>query len=255
MDVKASTIYVVDGDTGSGRLESERRFTHVPLKELPLDKLPEDAFAILNLQGEERQQVLGAFFRQKRPFALGGIGGVTKDELMRLCETAHRKKARAWVIGGYRMLPIVAAVKEVITGGCLGELKSLSVHGDYGIDLAQDTLLVDATIWMCREKPRGNSSIIPSMKFERDSKRLGIVACGSAGGLEAACDLSEGRGWMKTIVNGHQCTRTFWGIDTVAMELNLLASLVPVGVGILPGVVPLAELTSAFNLLQLENGR
>ena len=112
MEAEKKEIYVIDGRIGQRWLSTEDRFGHLTLEELTQNGLPQNLFTIFDCRLEELCDVLGAFFRQKRPFALASVDDIQDEkDLARLCETAVRKKSRAWVLGGFRVHPVVASAK------------------------------------------------------------------------------------------------------------------------------------------------
>ena len=248
MDVKKTDIYIVDGSADHGTLALESRFRHLKLAELPVGSLPENAFFILDSKFCELHDVIGAFFRQKRPFAFASVCDIDEDgDLVRLCETARRKKSRAWMLGGLRVLPVVASTKEIITGGCLGELKSFSVVSGFEKGDEEGRMLHDAVAWMCGAQAKQNEGgVEPGIERTFDGKSLEITAVGSAGELFAEYDFKEGKGSMTTTVNHHRRTRSFGAANARTMELNLLAAFVPTMTATLPGLVPLRELATSL---------
>ncbi len=244
MEAEKREIYIIDGRIGQRWLSLEDRFCHLRLEELMKDGLPQNSFTIFDCKLEELNDVLGAFFRQKRPFALAGIDDIQDENgLARLCETAVRKKSRAWVLGGLRVHPVVASAKEIITGGCLGELTALSVKSGFERSAGETIMVHDAAAWMCGALATNSTGgIVPEIESAHDDGRLEITANGTAGELFAEYDSVAGKGSLMTNVNHHRRTRLFGAADACMMELNLLAALAPTMTTSLPGLVPLREL-------------
>ena len=235
-------LYIVEGHNIKRFITVPPRVTRMSLDELSNDVLPCGAIALLNLEGEELQGILGAYFRQKRPFVLAGLNEMSNEELKRLVATVRKRKARAWVLGGLRILPMVSAVKEIISGGCLGQIREMNMScGKFSESLLHCRMMaLDAAAWLSEkafptlEKPKVTVGTL--------GNKLVISAVGVAGELHGEYDFSNQSGYLNTVTGHHERKREFGSSDSLQMELNLLLSLASGDVCSLPGIVPIKTL-------------
>lgn len=84
--------------------------------------------AIVDVEGDERQQLLKALLKEKIPFALCGLSGETPDSLKRLCAAAKRRHIQICWLGSWRFHWSMARMKELAGSGALGTLQTLLIR-------------------------------------------------------------------------------------------------------------------------------
>lgn len=235
-------LYVVDGHNANRRFAMPSGVMRMSLDELPLETLPGGCIALLNLEEDELQGVLGAFFRQKRPFVLSGLNGMTSGELKHLVATVRKRKSHAWVLGGLRILPMVSAVKEIVSGGCLGQIREIEMScGKFSDSMLHCRMMAwDAATWLFDKAFSTQEK--PAVAVQPRGSKLEISAVGSAGKLHGEYDFACQSGCLCVVTGNHERQRQFGAAEPMLMELNLLTSLATGDVCSLPGIVPVKTL-------------
>ena len=111
------------------------------------DYMAEDAVPILgNLPQEELDEWIPRLIRAKRPFALDSAELIPPESLVRLSETAARRKLAIAILHSYRLLPVFARLKELIASNCLGTPRTTQLTIP---STASPILCTDLAEWLC----------------------------------------------------------------------------------------------------------
>ena len=242
MPNETAPVYIVAGEAGVESVCPWADLTAIPVSALAEQAELPAGIAVITAPWDEAKSAIGAFFRQKKPFVLAACGDMTPEDLERLVATAKKRKARAWILGGTRVLPLIAAAKEIIDGGCLGADVALDVSAE--LPESDRTLTAalarDAARWLAGRYE--HALTFSSGKAALDGWRLTFRAEGKAGWIQGEYDTCEKNGRLVISVNGHERTKLFGAADTLAMEMTLVRSLAVSGVPIVPGLVLLRTL-------------
>lgn len=92
------------------------------------DFTAQDTVPILgHLPNDELDEWIPRLIRAKRPFAIHSAELIPFESLVRLSETAARRKLAIAVLHSYRLLPVFARLKELVASNCLGKLHEMQM--------------------------------------------------------------------------------------------------------------------------------
>ena len=233
----------------------------------PLAALPDrPRCVLLQVAGETRAQWLREILRRKWPLACAwpeiNADGTTDDDprwLDQLAAATRTRRLPACVLGAWRVIPALASLKELISGGCLGDIQHLNWNW---LDESQPSrryqwLAANVLRWLAddtgvRTGPYGQSGERRSLSvdgpgthhvlFSRsdDCGRSGLAAApltktcpaamhealcsvvGHAGQAVARIRLPDGAGWVESVLGTRRRRRDFTAVHNLDLELTLL---------------------------------
>ncbi len=171
------------------------------------------ALAIVQPNTDERRQAAIAYLRQKTPVALLGVTEDSFDFLPLAAATAHRNHLPLILLGSWRYIPAVAALKEIVSSNCLGLITSVSATAVSGA--SANAFLNDIAHWLA-----------PGLQIAQDTAsavhgvRVSISA--TNGTVSADFSLDGASATFDACLLGHQRTRTIPSADPLTSELSIL---------------------------------
>ena len=213
---------------------------------LPLADMPvRPRCVLLHVAGEARAQWLRELLRHKWPIACAWpdttiADGAPDDDLRwleQLAAATSKRHLPACVLGAWRVLPALASLKELISGGCLGELYLLSwAWGKAAVPSRRQQWLADDVLsWLAAGTtacsglniPRGSDRPGVDSIFERSLASLGTgeALCrivGSAGQAVARLRLPVGAGCVESVLGARRRRQEFAAVNGLDLELTLL---------------------------------
>lgn len=181
---------------------------------LPTEK---PLIAIIQVSCGERWNLAWQLARNKTPIALMDVKESDAERLCAIAGTARRNKAAAALLGSWRYIPAVAALKEMADTMCLGRKLSLSVQ--YGSQLHVSTLdrarMDDLATWLT-----GGTKTAPGNELPVYDLRLTL----SGENGEATADFSlDGRhAQVQSSVAGYKHKRFIPTAHPLTSELAVL---------------------------------
>ncbi|MDD4539045.1 MAG: hypothetical protein PHT80_08540 [Lentisphaeria bacterium] len=199
---------------------------------------------LLQVAAEARAQWLRELLRRKWPIACAwpenSATGASDDDshwLTQLAAATRKRRLPACVLGAWRVLPALASLKEMMSGGCLGELYLRSwAWGKAAVpSRRQQWLANDVLSWLAADTtacsglniPRGSGSPGDDSIFERSLASLGTgeALCrivGSAGQAVARLHLPDGAGCVESHLGSRRRRQEFAAVNGLELELTLL---------------------------------
>lgn len=241
---KHNGLCMVDGPDGLERWRNWHGCRHLEAEGL-WERVSADDVCVLNMGGEALQTLLGGAFRQRRVFALTTLAGLDEAQLRRLLATACKRKSKGVLLGGLRLLPLVSAVREVLSGGCLGKVERLTVRFAGEPANWQETLARrDVLAWLQRAGGEAAEAHLEALAGGAEGA-LSVDVYGTVGEVhgEGLCSGESGR--LSLLLGGHSRQRRLSAADVPMMEMQVLGALASGDIGGLPGLLPLRELPLA----------
>ena len=170
-------------------------------------------FVVVQPDSDERQRTAISMLRTKTPVALIGIDDDSKEFLKFASATARRNHVPLVILGSWRYIPAVAALKEIVATQCLGELRSFAATH---VDCFSNSLYInDLHNWL-----------VPNAAMDEDTSpakydvRISIV--GSHGKAKADFSLDGESAEMTIDILGHSRTRPLPKANPLVSELAVL---------------------------------
>ncbi len=193
--------------TDNQRHEALRQF-------FPDDESAEKAaLAIVQPNTDERRQAAIAYLRQKTPVALLGVTDDSFDFIPFATATAHRNHLPLILLGSWRYIPAVAALKEIVSSNCLGSITSVSATAVSGA--SSNAFLNDIAHWLA-----------PDLQIAKDDSpaihdvRVSIIAAN--GTVSADFSLDGSTATFDANLLSHPRTRQIPPADPLISELSIL---------------------------------
>ncbi len=188
---------------------------HAALRQFfPEDESAEkSALAIVQPNTDERRQTAIANLRQKTPVALLGVMDDSFDFLPFAATTAHRNHLPLILLGCWRYIPAVAALKEIVSSNCLGSITSVSTTAVHGA--VANAFLNDVAHWLAPDLQiaQDESPAIHDVRISISAANGTVSADFSLDGSSATFDAS---------LLGHTRTRQIPPADPLISELSIL---------------------------------
>ncbi len=199
---------------------------------------------LLQVAGEARSPWLRELLRRKWPIACawpepGALGASDDDPrwLAQLAGAARTRRLPACVLGAWRVLPALASLKELISGGCLGDVQHVAWTwaDEWQASRRHQWLADDVLRWLAAGTtacsglniPLGSGGPGVDSIFEGSLASLGTgeVLCrivGSAGQAMARLHLPDGTGCVESLLGARRRRREFAAVNGLELELTLL---------------------------------
>jgi hypothetical protein len=191
---------------------------------------------ILQVGAAVRAQWLRELLRHKWPIACAwpekcATIAEAEDEdsqwLEQLAAATGKRRLPACVLGAWRVLPALARLKELVSGGCLGDIHE--VAWTWGDELCpsrrRQWLANDVLRWLAAGTGalagQGGAALFSAPQPATGEALCSIV--GSAGQAMARLRLPDGAGCVESILLGARCRRRdFAAVNGLELELTLL---------------------------------
>lgn len=210
-------IYILEDEGQKSDWSQCSQVRRILLSELQQEVAP-TWMAVVDAGAGSFRGIVSRLIRQRQSFALMNWQCLREEEKKRLAASLQRaRRVNAYVLGGMRVLPGVAALRELVTGGCLGEVRDIAVTCRQGqLTLEQ----WDTVRWL---RGDGDVTLTNSPEEYADKPWWSCRIAGSKGEATLACDALSGEGHLASTVGGHQRKRDFGRMEPLPAELALLA--------------------------------
>ena len=140
----------------------------------------EDAIPVLNLpERQDRDLWIPRLIHAKKPFAIASLDAISQEEVTRLAETCRHRKLPVAILNAYRLIPVLARLREVVVSGCLGKMNAVQVHVPAAISAV---LCADIALWLLPAASAENLSAA-------SDNRITVAVTGSNGKADAILDM------------------------------------------------------------------
>ena len=179
----------------------------------PEESAEKAAIAIVQPTTDERRQAAIACLRQKTPVALLGVTDDSFGFLPYAAATARRNHLPLILLGSWRYIPAVAALKEIVSSNCLGSITSVSATAVSGA--SANAFLNDVAHWLA-----------PDLQIAQDNSpavhdvRVSISAANGTVSADFSLDGSTAAFYANIL--GHPRTRQIPSADPLISELSIL---------------------------------
>ena len=189
-----------------------------------LDKAP-DARLILAAPCRQTAAWTRELLRRKRHFALGGLNDDDRNDLARLAAAARKRRLAPVVLGSWRCLPPVLALRELTAGGMLGQLTRMDIATPPHDTFAGEAAAADLTAFL---NP-ANHPLAFTLTTNSQPDQLTIAMTGTAGTATATGALNGGNAYLETAFGGHARTIRLHPGHPARTELCLFLAAHPDG--------------------------
>lgn len=206
---------IVDGSSGSEALAQFPRLPHATWPGLDVSTLARRGLYVLNCRGDELYQAASAMIRRKCGFVLPDYSCLDGALESAVRNAVSRRKIPVYVLGSGRSLPIISRLKEVVSGGTLGEIQIVEIRSGVSANAWAKKRLLDIAQWLVdNQTPVCETS---------DTENASVTVSGKAGTAEAVFSLETGEGTL-TVSHGEFRRQTaFPACDALHVELQALA--------------------------------
>jgi len=174
---------------------------------------PTSNIAIVQPNTEERQRTVISLLRSKTPVALLGVTDNLLDFLSYAAQAAHRNHLPLIILGSWRFIPAAAAIKEIISSNCLGNLSSITATPVSST--AANMFRNDLANWLAPDIPIVDDNTLPAYAM-----RISVI--GSAGSTTADFSLDGTSATMNVAILGKSRTRPLPIANPLESELAVL---------------------------------
>ncbi len=169
--------------------------------------------AIVQPNSEERQRTVISLLRSKTLVALIGITDDSQEFISHATQTARRNHLPLIILGSWRFIPAVAALKEIVSTNCIGNLISVSATPAYGF--ATNLFRNDLSNWLAPALPLADDQIVPTFGTR-------FIVTGSAGSITADFSLDGSLATLNVNILGKSKTRHLPTSTPLESELAIL---------------------------------
>lgn len=190
-----------------------------------LDQAP-DARTILAAPLDQTTAWVRELLRRKRHFALASLHDVDGHDLARLAAAARRRRRLTPVIlGAWRCLPPVLALRELTAGGVLGQLTRLDLATPPRNTPAQTTAAADLAAFL---NPANHPlAFTLATNAQPEQLTITITITGSAGSATATGTLAGDMASLSTAFGNHSRTLPLPPGQPAQTELRLFLAASP----------------------------
>lgn len=188
----------------------------IPMAE---DTLPSEKprLAIIQLTSQSRKDVAWQCARKKIPFALADMDNGDLPYLKSLSKAAARNKVPAALLNSWRFIPAVAAMKEIVSTGCLGTDINAVFRTACNLTQLDQMRLMDALAWLTSLEP------VESDTLTTDENDIVVKLHSPLGNILSTFTLDGERATMQCTFANHSHERVIPKANPFASELNILA--------------------------------
>lgn len=239
MQVENDILFITDGSDASFSRSVLARpgVVSLPASASPtqLSNLSErPRCVILQVGAAARAQWLRELLRRKWPIACAWpeTCATTADDgdsrwLEQLAAATSKRRLPACVLGAWRVQPALASLKELISGGCLGDIHEVAwTWGDEVRPCRRHQWLAnDVLRWLAAGTGalNGQGGVVPPSAPQPATDEALCSIVGSAGQAMARLRLPDGAGCVESILLGARCRRRdFVAVNGLELELTLL---------------------------------
>ena len=182
------------------------------------DFTAENAVPILGcLPQHELDEWIPQLIRTKRPFALDSIEVIPPESIIRLAETAKRRRLTIAVLHAYRLLPIFARMKELLASNCFGALRDAKVSIP---KTGSPLLCADLASWLCQNQLETSLS-------DTDDTQIAMSLSADNGSATARFDLTSYASELTIHIFGTVRRFAIPYAAPILAEKDILANTVP----------------------------
>ncbi|MDD4099204.1 MAG: hypothetical protein PHC30_10565, partial [Lentisphaeria bacterium] len=160
---------------------------------------------------------------RKRPFAFSPLTDDQRDGLLRLAEAARKRRLPIVLLGSWRCLPTVMAIRELVVGGVLGKLVVLELAAP-PLDSAADTTAAADLFDFLNPAAR---PLDTRLTAHQEAGRMTITIRGTAGLVTATGAMDGSHAVMTTEFGGHTRTTRLRPCHPGSTEIRLFLAAPP----------------------------
>ena len=180
----------------------------------PINSNVPPSLAIVQPNSEERQRTVISILRSKTPVALVGISDDLQDFLSYAAQTARRNHLPLIILGSWRFIPAVSALKEIISSNSIGNLISISATPVSGF--ASNIFRNDLANWLAPTLPLADDNASPTYDI-----RFSVT--GTVGSITADFSIDGSSATMNVNILGKSRLRPIPTATPLESELAVLA--------------------------------